>query len=129
MDIRRKNSKSKTREIGELPYYDFILLGHSFVGKTTYLTMLCWIGGSKNKEWNFKVGGSGLDVTFIPAGIKNDRYKKKKFVDLVDATASNTGREINKIFEKIGNQDGSFSTTAQQEFVFSFRPIGADKEH
>ncbi|UCH92611.1 MAG: hypothetical protein JSV88_20260, partial [Candidatus Aminicenantes bacterium] len=99
------------------------------VGKTTYLTMLCWIGGNKNKEWNFKVGGSGLDVTFIPSGFKRDKYKKKKFVDLVDATTLATGKEINKIFERIGNRDGSFSTTAKQEFVFSFRPLGADKEH
>jgi hypothetical protein len=121
--------ETNNEKIGELPFYDFILLGHSVVGKTTYLTMLCWLGGNKNNMWNFKVGGSGLDVPFIPKDIAKNKEVKKKFAKLVDDVGSATGKEIDQISEKIGEQDGSYSTQAPQEMVFSFRPTGDEKEH
>ena len=126
IDERKQNHKNM---IGKLPFYDFILLGHSEVGKTTYLTMLCWVGGNKNQDWNFKAGGSGLDVLFIPPDFVKEKHDKMKFVASVDFTANTTGKEINEIFKKIGEQDGSFSTIAPQELVFSFRPTGVEKEH
>lgn len=125
MNEEEKNSK----KIGKFPFYDFILLGHSVVGKTTYLTMLCWLGGNKNSVWNFKVGGSGLDVPFIPKDIDRNKDEKKKFAKLVDDVGSVTGKEIDQISEKIGKQDGSYSTQAPQELVFSFRPTDVEKDH
>jgi RNA polymerase subunit RPABC4/transcription elongation factor Spt4 len=80
--VRPKEVEADPRLSENLPYYDFILIGHSSVGKTTYLTMLGEQGGDKNSTWNFRNGGSALDLgnnapKYIRERVTTDKALKK----------------------------------------------------
>ncbi|KHD05947.1 hypothetical protein PN36_06795 [Candidatus Thiomargarita nelsonii] len=128
---RAKQAAEDVRLDENLPYYDFILIGHSSVGKTTYLAMLCEQGGDNNKVWNFKSGGSANYLgNNAPQDIR-DRVQKgdQHITESIRKVSVGTTDYINLIREEIQRQEGYYSTLKDNKLIFSFRPTRARRQH
>jgi hypothetical protein len=113
--------------IQNLPYYDFVLLGESEVGKTTYLAMMCEEGGAKNPEWDFTTAGLAEDLSInAPDSIIENR---DEFSNKVSKASAYTARYIQDIRQKIQKEpDKSYSTQDIQEMVFHYRAPGSSDQ-
>ncbi|MCP4349532.1 MAG: hypothetical protein GY795_28965 [Desulfobacterales bacterium] len=114
----------------KLPYYDFMLIGHSGVGKTTYFAMMCEKGDNKNNEnWNFRPGGSIVHLSSnAPKRLLNNTDKSKSSLKYWHEVSDETGEFISTVRQDIRNRNGDFPTSKGRELIFSFRPTNA-KEH
>ncbi len=130
-EVRPKEVEVDPRLSENLPYYDFILIGHSSVGKTTYLAMLCEQGGDDNSTWNFRNGGSASDLGDNAPKSISERVKKndKTLNKSINNISKGTTRYINYIRTEINRQEGYYSTAKDNKLVFSFRPTDAKCEH
>ncbi|RKZ93067.1 MAG: hypothetical protein DRR19_02325 [Candidatus Parabeggiatoa sp. nov. 1] len=110
-----------------LPYYDFMLIGHSSVGKTTYLAMLCEQGGNKNQDWDFQSYGKAHKLgKNAPEEIRKKAKNDERIINSIETVSKKTLEYITDIVKKIKQQNGLYSNIQEKELVFSFRPNRAD---
>ena len=129
-ETRRKEPEVDPRLSENLPYYDFILVGHSSVGKTTYLAMLCEQGGNKNIKWNFKPYGDANKLgKNAPKSIREKATSDVRLIDTIINVSDGTLSYINGMVKKIRQQDGKYSNINEQKLVFSFRPTDVKDEY